>query len=68
MVMQNALDALALALVEHGQIWTDNERQLYECATSFSSRMDSDLSALVKHLHLALSHKRNFQSGRVSTQ
>lgn len=28
-----ALDALALALVDHGHVWTDNERRLYEDAT-----------------------------------
>lgn len=29
-----ALDALGLALVEHGHCWTDRERQLYERARS----------------------------------
>ncbi len=30
--VQEALDALALALIEHGHQWTDRERQLYENA------------------------------------
>lgn len=30
-----ALDALALALVDHGHTWTDQERQLYETAVAY---------------------------------
>ena len=30
-----ALDALALALVDHGHTWTDQERLLYETAVSY---------------------------------
>jgi len=40
----NALDTLALALVEHGHIWTNEERSLYESAISFCDDCkDSDL-------------------------
>lgn len=31
----DALDALALALVEHGHVWTDRERSLYETAFDY---------------------------------
>ena len=37
-----ALDALALALVEHDHTWTDRERQLYETATSYLGCRGSD--------------------------
>lgn len=30
-----ALDALALALAEHGHAWSERERQLYETAVSY---------------------------------
>lgn len=30
-----ALDALALALVDHHHVWTERERQLYETAVSY---------------------------------
>lgn len=33
--IQQALDALALALTSHGHIWTDDEVQQYETATSY---------------------------------
>ena len=29
-----ALDALGLALADHGHVWTDRERQLYESAVT----------------------------------
>jgi len=31
-IIVDALDALGLALAEHGHVWTDRERQLYEVA------------------------------------
>ena len=32
-----ALDVLALALADHGHVWTDRERSLYETAVSYVS-------------------------------
>ncbi len=32
-----ALDALAIALTDHGHSWTERERQLYETALSYLS-------------------------------
>lgn len=43
-----ALDALGLALADHGHFWTNRERQLYEAATS-ASRMDADWSASARY-------------------
>jgi hypothetical protein len=42
-----ALDALAVALTNHGHLWTDRERQLYETAVAYVSgaRTGSDLPA-----------------------
>lgn len=42
-----ALDALGLALVEHGHEWTERERQLYDLAVAIASGdcMETDLSA-----------------------
>lgn len=38
-IEQLALDALAIALVDHGHVWTDKQRKLYEDATrSFFGR------------------------------
>ena len=31
-IILDALDSLGLALVEHGHVWTDEERKLYEDA------------------------------------
>jgi hypothetical protein len=31
----DALNALASALVDHGHVWTDRERSLYEVATAY---------------------------------
>lgn len=36
-----ALDVLALALVEHGHRWTDRENQLYETAAAYITRTGS---------------------------
>ena len=35
--VQEALDALALALSEHDHTWTDRERQLFDSATAYLS-------------------------------
>ena len=40
-----ALDALALALVDHGHNWTDEEVMLYETAISYCGCTDSGSSA-----------------------
>ncbi|MCP3947348.1 hypothetical protein [Herbaspirillum sp.] len=40
-----ALDALALALLDHGHEWTDRERLLYETAISYCGYTDSGSSA-----------------------
>jgi hypothetical protein len=40
-----ALDALALALVDHGHTWTDHEVKLYETAISYCGYTDSGSSA-----------------------
>lgn len=46
-----ALDALGLALADHGHKWSDRERQLYEAVTTASSsRKGSDWSASGKCL------------------
>lgn len=33
-IIRDALDRLGLALVEHGHVWTNDERRLYEQAAS----------------------------------
>jgi len=40
-----ALDALALALTDHGHIWTDEEVRLYEAAIAYCGYTDSGSSA-----------------------
>ena len=45
-VISEALNALGLALVEHGHKWTNRQRQLYERAISYAGYTDSDLSVL----------------------
>lgn len=43
-IIVKALDALGYALAEHGHVWTNEERSLYERAISFcGDYMDSDL-------------------------
>ena len=41
----DALDALALALTDHGHEWTERERSLYETATSYVGCTGSGSSA-----------------------
>jgi hypothetical protein len=46
-----ALDALGLALAEHGHVWTDRERQLYESAVAIcGGYTGTDLLASEKSL------------------
>jgi hypothetical protein len=40
----DALDALAVALADHGHKWTDRERGLYETAISYCGCTGFDLS------------------------
>jgi len=47
-VIVDALDALGLALVDHGHVWTAHQRQLYERAISSADCMEIDLSASAK--------------------
>jgi hypothetical protein len=39
-----ALDALALALTDYGNEWSDRERNLYETATAYLCHMGTDSS------------------------
>lgn len=58
-----ALDTLALALVDHGHTWTDEERQLYEAAIDrlipSAGSTATDLSASRKFLRRSPSSKPN---------